>query len=166
MLIRESLKSSRETENGYVLAASLNNLGVIESLTGNGSDALKCFEASLESSDDLESQEEQEMELFTAVLENISRIRIAANEPLDDLFEYVNRREVDVDALEGWRLMRKGQELASEGLWNEAWMMMGRGESVFGYGGEPAPMRFVWCSIGLSDWMNADGSSGRAPARC
>ena len=129
-------------------------------VVSNGSDALKCFEASLESSDDLESQEEQEMELFTAVLENISRIRIAANEPLDDLFEYVNRREVDVDALEGWRLMRRGQELASDGLWNEAWMMMGRGESVFGYGGEPAPMRFVWCSIGLSDWMNADGSSG------
>ena len=36
----------------------------------------------------LESQEEQDRALMGAVLENISRIRMAANEPLDDIFEY------------------------------------------------------------------------------
>jgi tetratricopeptide (TPR) repeat protein len=163
MLIGESLMYSRETGNRHVIAASLNNLGVIDSLIGNGPDALKYFEASLESTDNLEPQEEQDRELFVAALENLSKIRLAANEPLDDLFEYMSHRAVDVDALEGWRLMKRGQELASEGLWNEAWMIMGRGECALGYGGELAPMRFVWCSVGLNDWVSSEGL--RAPGK-
>jgi tetratricopeptide (TPR) repeat protein len=165
MLFRESLESSSRAGNGYVIAASLNNHGVTDSLMGNRADAVKRFEKALESTDDLEFQAEQERELIVAVLENLSRIKIAANESLDDLCEYVDGRSVEVDVLEGWRLMRRGQSLASKGLWNEAWMMTERGERAVGCSGELAPTRFVWSSIGLNGWVGPLGASrpSRAP---
>ena len=89
---------------------------------------------------------------------------MAANEPLDDLCEYVDGRPVEVDALEGWRLLKKGQSLASKGLWNEAWMMMERGERTLGCREDLAPTSFVWTSVGLKDWVSieeAPGPSGR-----
>jgi tetratricopeptide (TPR) repeat protein len=154
-LFRESLESSSRAGNDYVIAASLNNHGVTDSLTGNKADAVKRFELALESTDDLELQAEHERELIVAVLENLSRIKMAANEPLDDLCDYVDGRSVDVGELEGWRLMRRGQSLASKGLWSEAWMMTVRGESALGCCGELAPTRLVWSSIGLNDWVGA-----------
>ena len=165
MLFRESLETSSRTGNGYVIAASLNNSGVVDSLMGNRADAVRRFEMALEPTDDLEPQGEQERELIVAVLENLSRIRMAANEPLDDLCEYVDGRSVEVDALEGWRLMRRGQSLASKGLWNEAWMMMERGERALGCDWSLAPTSFVWSSIGLNDWVSTDGASGPSEKR-
>jgi hypothetical protein len=84
---------------------------------------------------------------------------LAANEPLDDLCEYANFSSVDVDVLEGWRLVRKGQSLASKGLWKEARMMTGRGERALGCMGELAPTRLVWSSIGLNDCVSSEGVS-------
>ena len=160
MLFRESLKSSSLTGNGPVMAASMNNRGVVDSVMGNRADAEKGFERALESTGDLELQTEHERELIVAVLENLSKIRMAANEPLDDLCEYAIGNSVEVDVLEGWRLMRRGQSLASKGLWNEAWMMTERGERAFGCKGELSPTRFVWSSIGLNDWVSFEGASG------
>jgi hypothetical protein len=108
----------------------------------------------------MESKVEHERELIIAVLENLSRIRMAANEPLDDLCEYMDSRSIEVDALKGWRLMRQGHLLASKGLWNEAWMMTERGDRALGCRGALAPTRFVWSSIGLNDWVSTDEASG------
>ncbi len=86
-------------------------------------------------------------------------------ESLDDLCEYANSWSIEVGALEGWRLMRRGQALASQGLLNEAWIMMERGESALGCRGGLAPTRFIWTSIGVNDWLSTDGASGPSGKR-
>jgi tetratricopeptide (TPR) repeat protein len=153
------------TRNEHVIAAALNNYGIMDNLLGDREEAVKSFERALEETDALEPLKEQERELIVAVLENLSRIKVAANESLDDLCEYANGRSIEVGALEGWRLMRRGQALASQGLLNEAWIMMERGESALRCRGGLAPTRFIWTSIGVNDWLSTDGASGPSGKR-
>jgi hypothetical protein len=64
---------------------------------------------------------------------------------VDDLLDVTSEFSLKVEALESWKFLREGHELAAKGLWGEAHKLVQKGQRALG---DPRPSMFVW----LSDW--------------
>jgi hypothetical protein len=72
---------------------------------------------------------------------------LTSNVGVDDLLEEAEELSVEVRALESWRLLRQGHQIASQGRWDEAHDLVVKGEEILG----GSPSSLAWTSIGIDE---------------
>jgi hypothetical protein len=79
-------------------------------------------------------------------LNNLSKVRLFSNTSLDDLLDLSTKFSLNVDTLEGWRLLKEGHNLAKNGNWKKAYKLVLKGQESLV---NDSPSAFVWMLIGV-----------------